>query len=79
VANFDLVIPRIATTTAAEGGFMLRWPAGLPGWVLEESSDLVSGPWVPSGRAVQAVGGENQVSIAPVAGQPQRFFRLRHD
>jgi hypothetical protein len=78
VANFELVIPRIATTNVAEGGFMLRWPAGLPGWVLEESADLASGQWAPSGRAVQAVGGENQVSIAPVAGQPQRFFRLRH-
>jgi hypothetical protein len=58
---------------------MLHWPAGLPGWVLEETSDLTSGHWVPSERAIQALGGENQVSIAPVPGQPQRFFRLRHD
>jgi hypothetical protein len=79
VANFDLVIPQIATTNVAEGGFLLRWPTGLPGWVLEESSDLASGQWVPSERAVQSSGGENQVSIAPVPGQPKRFFRLRHD
>jgi hypothetical protein len=58
---------------------VLHWPAGLPGWVLEESSDLAVGQWTASERAVEATEGECRVSVAPVADQPQRFFRLRHD
>ena len=76
IANFDLVIPEIATTTIADGGFMLRWPTGLPGWVLEESSDLAPGHWVASERAMEAAGGECQVHVVPEPGA--RFFRLRH-
>lgn len=79
VANFDLVIPQIATTPVLEGGMMLHWPAGLPGWVLEESSDLASGVWTESERAVETAEGECRVSIAPAPGQPRRFFRLHHD
>ena len=79
VANFDLVVPEPEITSAVGGGFMLHWPAGLPGWVLEESSDLASGQWVESERVVEAAEGECRVSVAPVAGQKQRFFRLRHD
>lgn len=79
VANFDLVIPQIATTPVLEGGMMLHWPAGLPGWVLEESSDLASGVWTESEREVEAAEGECHVSIAPVPGQQRLFFRLHHD
>lgn len=79
VANFDLVIPQIATTPVVEGGMILHWPAGLPGWVLEESSDLASGVWTESEREVDAAEGECRVSIAPAPGEQQRFFRLHHD
>jgi hypothetical protein len=77
VANFELLIPQPVIGSAPDGGLMLRWPAGLPGWVLEESSDLASGQWIESGRVVEATEGECRVSIVP--GQKQRFFRLRHD
>lgn len=79
VANFELVVPEPAIAPALGGGLMIRWPAGLPGWVLEESADLASGQWVESEREVEAADGECRVSVAPVAGQRQRFFRLRHD
>jgi hypothetical protein len=79
VANFDLLVPEPSITSAPGGGLVLHWPAGLPGWVLEESSDLAVGQWTASERAVEATEGECRVSVAPVADQPQRFFRLRHD
>jgi hypothetical protein len=79
VANFELVVPEPAIASAPDGGLEIRWPAGLPGWVLEETSDLASGQWIESEREVEAAEGECHVSIAPVAGQRQRFFRLHHD
>ncbi len=79
VANFELIVPEPLIGSAPDGGLILHWPAGLPGWVLEESPDLGSGHWTESEREVEAAEGECHVHIAPVPGQKQRFFRLRHD
>jgi hypothetical protein len=76
VANFSLIIPRIAMPAAAAGTMKIEWPAALPGWTLEESPDLSPGSWVPSAVPVNVSGANNQAVISMSAGR--RFFRLTH-
>ena len=76
VANFSLIIPRIAMPAVAAGTMKIEWPASLPGWTLEESPDLSPGSWVPSAVPVNVSGANNQAVISLSAGK--RFFRLTH-
>jgi hypothetical protein len=76
VANFSLIIPQLAIGTSTPGTLHLRWPAALPGWVLEESPDLRAGSWMTSLETVTVNGDQNEVLITPLTGS--RFFRLTH-
>jgi len=76
VANFALIIPQISTPASPPGSITLAWPAGLPGWSLEESPDLSPGSWAPSAELIGIHGANNQVVVLNPAGN--RFFRLTH-
>jgi hypothetical protein len=76
VANFELIIPQLATAAAAANTMTIEWPADLPGWILEESPDLSPGSWVPSAATIGVNGANRRVIVTPTPGC--RFFRLRH-
>jgi len=74
IANFTLIIPQLAASAPAAGNVTFEWPAALPGWQLEESTDLAT--WKPSTRAITSAGGQNTVAVPSSEGN--RFFRLVH-
>ncbi len=60
------------------GGFpTLRWPAALPGAVLETSADLAPASWAEIPGPFPIIGGEREHPITPDPGNPRGFFRLR--
>lgn len=74
VANFD-TIPQVGTGPSVAGdGVTVSWPAGLTGWMLEESADLVN--WWPSAEIIVTNGGQDEITISTPDGS--RFFRLAH-
>lgn len=75
-ANFALIVPRMDLASAANGTPCMEWPAGLPGWVLEECRDLAAGDWVDSTLPVEIVGDRCRVSVDAVDGPV--YLRLRH-
>lgn len=75
VGNF-VALPKLNNILPVPGTFMLSWPAGATGWVLQESPDLSPASWLDSTRTVNVVGSENQVTVSPLIGK--RFFRLNH-
>ena len=73
VANFN-PFPAVALTNGAPGShaLILSWPNADPGWVLQESTDLVE--WVNSTRPVTIVGGQRTVPASATGAC--RYFRL---
>jgi hypothetical protein len=55
---------------------IVAWPAPSTGWTLQSNTNLVSTNWVNVTNAIAVVASENQVTIAPPAGN--RFFRLKN-
>ncbi len=53
--------------------FLIKWPAGYDGFILEESSSPGTG-WVKSTLHVESSGGS--FSVAPQPSESRRFFRL---
>lgn len=66
--------PQIQTTTLGGNTLQLNWTSDTTGWVLEESTDLVT--WTPSALGITTVGNISTVNVTGVVGQ--RFFRLTH-
>jgi hypothetical protein len=52
------------------------WTTNLPGFTLQQNSDLTTTNWVNATNVSQVVGNENQVTISPLVGQ--RFYRLKY-
>ncbi|MEQ1853116.1 MAG: hypothetical protein ABMA01_16175, partial [Chthoniobacteraceae bacterium] len=75
IANFN-PIPSVALAPGAPGSqsILLSWPGADPGWVLQESADLVT--WVDSTQPVVAVAGRRAVNAS--TAMPRCFFRLAH-
>jgi len=67
-------IPTMNVTVPAPGQQQFQWVSDTPGWVLEESADLIN--WVPSSRVVSTVGNTSTVTVA--AGGVSCFLRLAH-
>ena len=55
------------------GSFLLSWPAGIAGYVLQQSSNLSTGSWQEVNAPVTQVGGQNQVLVTPAGNG---FYRL---
>lgn len=68
--------PALTLTRTAADTLRLSWSDEEGEWTLQESPDLVAGPWANSTRPVSVVGGERQVTLSPVTGRS--FFRLLH-
>ena len=66
-----LQIALTSTNTA-----VVVWTTNLPGFTLQQNSDLTTTNWVNATNVSQVVGNENQVTISPLVGQ--RFYRLKH-
>ncbi len=58
----------------AGGGLAITWPASATGLVLQQTDNLVSGPWTGVTNQVTVVGDQNQVIVTPDA--TQRFYHL---
>lgn len=67
-------IPKMNVTSPTPGQQQFQWVSDTPGWVLEESADLIN--WVPSSRVVSTVGNTSTVTVA--AGGACCFLRLAH-
>ncbi len=72
VANF-LKIPALTMIySTTPGQIQLDWPSASTGWVLQESTNLVT--WTNSTRAITTGGGQNIVTLTPAGAGV--FFRL---
>lgn len=56
------------------GGLAISWPASATGLVLQQTDDLISGPWTAVTNPVNVVGNQNQVIVTPNASR--QFYRL---
>ena len=66
-------IPKISSTPTAGGNLQLNWTSDTTGWVLQESTDLIT--WTTSAQVVNTVGSTSTVSIASPGSS---FYRLAH-
>jgi len=71
--SFSTIRPVLSASRLA-GAIRLVWPTNSAGFVLEFSTNSLSGPWLPAGEPPQVVGGQNMVSNA-VPGA-LRIYRL---
>jgi hypothetical protein len=55
---------------------IVAWPAPSTGFSLQQNSDLNSTVWSAVTNTVNVVGSENQIVVAPPAGN--RFYRLKN-
>ena len=81
-ANFDannlsvlFNVPYLDIGGPANGG-TLAWPYPFSGYVLQQNTDLGTTNWVDTTNTVNFIGGRNQVTLPPPAGDD--FFRLMH-
>ena len=76
VATFS-VIPSLVADAGVPGSqtMIISWPTASAGWVLEESTDLMT--WVPSPLVIITSGARQSVSVDTTAGAC-RFFHLMH-
>ena len=72
VANFSELPKMIPAPAGDASQFTVSWPESAIGYVLEESTDLVT--WNPSARPVTTAAGQKSVTV-PVGG-PNTYFRL---
>ncbi len=68
--------PTLKILLKGPSSVLISWPAPSPGFVLEETEQIVSSNWIHSTNLVSVVAGENQAMIAPAEGN--RFYRLVH-
>ncbi len=73
VANFS-EMPKVIPVPAGDAAHLIVvWPENAVGYVLEESTDLVT--WTPSSRAITTAAGQKSVSV-PTTGA-NTYFRLK--
>src|ERR1700746_2423909 len=65
--------PSLAITL--NNAVLVSWPSSSTGFVLEQTTDLLTGNWVAVTNAPVQIGQEWQVTINPVPGNS--FYRLR--
>jgi hypothetical protein len=74
VANFAAIPVPMTASNLSGTGFSFSWNSAAPGWVLQESPDLVL--WTNSTRTLTTNGTQRGVTVSPVGGND--FFRLYH-
>jgi hypothetical protein len=71
VMGYHFLVPTIAIANAGNGIVTISWSPNTPGFVLQESTDLLSGTWLNS-----ASGTNNPVTLSSTA--TLKFFRVFH-
>ncbi len=66
--------PPLTVSRPASDTVVVSWPYPSTGWNLEQSTDLVSGPWISPSATIQNDGTNNFINISPAADN--LFFRL---
>jgi len=74
VANFAPIPVPMTLTNFSETNLSFSWNPAAPGWVLQESPDLIA--WTNSTRTLTTNGSQRSVTISPLVGK--LFFRLYH-
>jgi hypothetical protein len=74
VSNFSYIPEAELTASRSGNDIVISWPAGVGGYVLQESSSLTGASWTTVSTAAIGVGANLQVTV-PVASGSQ-FFRL---
>ena len=68
--------PLLRVVLTASNTVVVAWPAPSVGFALQQNSAPDTGSWTGVTNTINSVGGENQVIIAPPAGN--RFYRLKY-
>ncbi|HZM04634.1 MAG TPA: immunoglobulin domain-containing protein, partial [Candidatus Saccharimonadales bacterium] len=75
VSNFFFTtLPVVAVQNAAGNTLILTWPAGAPGFTLQQTSSLSNPVWTTLTNIPTVVNGQNQVTLTP-SGNTE-FYRL---
>src|SRR3954465_427980 len=67
--------PLLRIFLTATNTVIIAWPTAAAGFNLEQNGNLATAAWGNVTNAVNVVGSENQVTVAPPAGN--QFYRLR--
>ena len=74
ISNFTYIPQPVLTAALSGENIVVSWPAGVGGYVLQESSSLTNPSWTTVTNSVNGDGSNLQVTV-PVAGGNQ-FFQL---
>jgi hypothetical protein len=68
--------PLLRIFLTATNTVIIAWPTAAAGFNLEQNGNLATAAWGNVTNAVNVVGSENQVTVAPPVGN--QFYRLRY-
>jgi hypothetical protein len=74
VSNFTFVSIPAESIQLSSANSLISWPGTVPGYTLQESTNLLSGTWINVTNPTIVVNGTNQVSTPVVGGN--MFYRL---
>jgi hypothetical protein len=69
-------VPLLRVVLTSTNTVVVAWPAPSTGFSLQQNSDLNTTAWGSITNAVNVVGSENQIIVAPPIGN--RFYRLKN-
>jgi hypothetical protein len=71
-----VTVPQLRIFLVSQDTAVLAWPANGAVFTLQQTSTLTPPNWVDATNRIQAVAGENQAVISPLAGS--QFYRLKY-
>jgi len=75
VSDFNFVSwPALTLQSMTPGSYLFSWPAGVGGYVLQQSTSLTTPNWTTVAGTVTQAGGMNQQTVSASGGQV--FYRL---
>ena len=74
--SFQVPLPRLALSLTGPN-LLIRWPGTSTAWVLEETADLVYGPWTPVTQTPIMTNGETRMLLEMSA--EHNFYRLKRN
>ena len=69
-------VPRLRIFLTTSNNVVLAWPTNAVTFTLQQNTNLVTANWVGVTNPAAPVGGENQVTLTPSAGQ--KYYRLKY-